>query len=84
MLLFYEYLRAASVLRGFVWFGEPPAIAGAARASLAARGHAAAGLDPINCRPQVLSAAISVHAIRGVEDITNGACRDVDVVGISN
>jgi len=26
--------------------------------------HAAAGLDPANCRPQVLIAAISGHAIR--------------------
>jgi len=32
--------------------------------SVAASRHAAAGLIPTNCRPQVLIAAISVRAIR--------------------
>jgi len=43
--------------------------------SLAASRHAA-GLNPTNCRPQVLIAAISVNAIRGFSN-RHGRCMPV-------
>jgi len=51
--------------------------------SLAASRHVAAGLNPTNCRPQVLIAAISVIVIRRIQETPVGACRDVDVAEAS-